>query len=418
MKILTHTSDLARGGMETPPVARVCMYKLGAALADSRVMNDATALVAAGFAVTIVDVETEHTRPTEENRDGVHLKHIIMPSWSRSTHFKPWFLVKLLILLSRGVLQLLRIEADIYHAHVEKAFPACYIVARLRRKPFILDSPELSLSDPRVKRWRQLSKLAAGCLTYLMSRSTAVISISPYQGQEMSKRYHASTVEIIRCIPPYQDVSMKSNKIHQYLQLGKNIRIALYQGNLQPNRGLHLLVRAARFLEPGIVIVMMGKAVEETRAQLEALIISEGVADRIKIIPPVSYADLLTWTASADIGLSIFPPDYSQSIRWCLPNKFFEYLMAGLPILSSQLDAIVDLIKTYNVGRVVSSLVPEDIAASINTVLADPAALAHMRYNALEAAKCEFHWEKESQKLLQLYHRILMNTGKENSNGN
>ena len=81
--------------------------------------------------------------------------------------------------------------------------------------------------------------------------------------------------------------------------------------------------------------------------------------------------------------------------------------MAGLPVLSSQLDAIAEVIKTYDVGKVVPSLAPEDIGASINAMLADTAALARMRSNALEAARKEFHWENESQKLIQLYHAVL-----------
>lgn len=412
MKTLPYTNNLTQEVISNTPVARVCMYKLGAARTDSRVMNDATALVKAGFAVTIVDVETDRSRPAEEDISGVHFKHIFMPSWSKPSRFKLWFLAKLAILLLRGIVQLSRTETDIYHAHVEKAFPACYVAARLRRKPFILDSPELSLSDPRLSRWHLLSKLAEMILSRLMSRSTAVISISPFQGQEMSQRYHASEVEIIRCIPPYQKINSKYDKIRQYLQLDQAARIALYQGNMQPNRGLHLLIRAARFLEPGIVIVLMGGAIEETRIQLENLIASEGVADRVKIIPPVPYNELLEWTASADIGLTVLPPDYSQSIRWCLPNKFFEYLMAGLPVLTSQLDAIVELIEAYDVGKVVPSLAPEDIAGTINSMLTDPAMLTHMHRNALEVAQREFYWEKESQKLIRLYQRILTNTSK------
>src|SRR5207247_7864979 len=146
-----------------------------------------------------------------------------------------------------------------------------------------------------------------------------------------------------------------------------------------------------------IVIVMMGRAVETTRVQLEDLIASKGVADRVKIIPPVPYAELLDWTASADIGLTIFQPGYTRSIRYCLPNKLFEYLMAGLPVLSSQLDAIAEVLKTYDVGQILPSLAPEDIGASINAMLADAEALARRRQNALEAAKQEFNWEKEKQ---------------------
>ena len=90
-----------------------------------------------------------------------------------------------------------------------------------------------------------------------------------------------------------------------------------------------------------------------------------------------------------------------------LPNKIFEYMMAGLPFLSSQVDAVAEVINTYDVGQIVSSLVPAEIAAAINAMLEDQAALERMHRNALEAAQHELSWEKEQRKLLRLYYNVL-----------
>lgn len=223
---------------------------------------------------------------------------------------------------------------------------------------------------------------------------------------ELEKLYGAKDVTFIRNVPPYKVVT-KSNRLHQRLGLDPHVRIALYVGNIQRNRGLHLLVQAAQFLEKDIVIVMMGQGFAETLPQIQSQISSLRVADRVKILPPVPYDELIEWTASADIGLSVLPPDYSLSIQKCLPNKFFEYLMAGLPVLSSQLDAIAEVIKTYDVGRVVPSIAPEDVGAAINAMLADHDDLARMSMNALEVSRQLFHWEKESQKLIDLYQEII-----------
>jgi glycosyltransferase involved in cell wall biosynthesis len=198
----------------------------------------------------------------------------------------------------------------------------------------------------------------------------------------------------------------KSDRLRQHLGLGPEVRIALYQGNLQHNRGLDRLIRAAAFLEPDIVIVMMGHGPKGIQAKLEALIAREGVSDRVRIIPAVPYEELLDWTSSADIGLIVYSSDYSLNVQMCLPNKLFEYLMAGVPVLTSELEAITEVVKTYDVGQVVSSLAPADVGAAINAILADPQALARMHRNALEAAQEEFHWEKESQRLIHLYRDV------------
>src|SRR5438128_1083053 len=73
---------------------RFCMHVLGTASTDVRVMREATVLAQAGMEVFIIDIEKEHKRSRSEDLDGIHLKHIVMPSWFIPTRFKPWFLVK------------------------------------------------------------------------------------------------------------------------------------------------------------------------------------------------------------------------------------------------------------------------------------------------------------------------------------
>src|SRR6266571_372776 len=305
---------------------KVCMHVLRDARNDVRAMRTASALIEAGFIVSIIDIESEHTRPAEENIRGICIKHMIVHSSFSSTRFEKWAFVKAVQLFVRSILRLIQSPADIYHVCEVTALPACYIADRLRH----------------------------------------------------------------------------------FLGLSSHTRIALYQGYLQPDRSLDILVRAATYLDSNIVIVMMGKDIGATLSQLEVLISSEGVADRVKIIPPVLYQELLNWTASADVGLLVCAPNYAPNIQMLLPNKLFEYLMAGLPVLTSQLDAVVEVVKAYDVGQVVNTLAPADVGAAINTILADRAALAHMRQNALEAAKHEFCWEKESSRLIHFYRDICM----------
>jgi len=90
-----------------------------------------------------------------------------------------------------------------------------------------------------------------------------------------------------------------------------------------------------------------------------------------------------------------------------LPNKLFEYLMAGLPLLATPGDAVSEFISTYDVGRFLASLEPETIGAAINEILEDNDALVRMHHNGLEAAKKQLNWEKEKVQLLELYSGIL-----------
>jgi glycosyltransferase involved in cell wall biosynthesis len=407
MKTLQHVG--AADARPVAPAVRVCMHVLGKARTDIRAMRAATTLIEAGYAVSIVDIvgESQCAQPVEDI-EGVRVKHLLVPDAFIATRFKRWALIRALLMFIRCTAMLVRTQAEIYHALDLPAFPACYIAARLHRKPLIFESYELPLSTIPLsemstsRRW--LHALLAPLLTHMIPRCAGVIAVSSPIVEEMRKRYRISKVSLIRNIPEYRGVP-KSDRLRQHLGMGPEVRIALYQGNIQPDRELDKLVLAASYLEENIAIVMMGGNVGSTQSQLEALIESQGVAHRVKIIPPVPYGELLAWTASADLGLTIYTPAYSPNVQMMLPNKLFEYLMSGLPVLTSSIGPIVEVVGTYDVGKVVPSLAPADIGAAINTMLTDPPTLARWHRNALEAAK-ELCWENEKGELVRLYQTI------------
>ncbi len=379
------------------------MHVRGIVRTDERVLREATALLNAGFSVTIVDVENDQCLPAVENIKGIHVRHIIKPHWLQPTHG----LQRIFQLAEKFVftmLETLRVSADVYHAHDINALPACYIASVIRCSALVFDAHELPLSGMNnISAW--LYSLLKMLIRIMLIRCAAVITVSTPIAQEICSRYHVSKVWLVRNMLAYQEAP-QSDRLRQHLNLGPEIRIALYQGNLQADRGLDNLVRSAKFLKQDNVIVMMGKAIGETQSELEALIADEKVTDHIKILPPVPYAELLDWTSSANIGLIIYPPHYSLNVQMCLPNKLFEYLMAGLPVLATPLDAVSLLLETYDVGRTVPSLKPMDVAAAINAMLESDADLGHMRQNALSAVQKDLCWEQERQELIHLYQKI------------
>jgi glycosyltransferase involved in cell wall biosynthesis len=387
---------------------KVCIHVLREGRSDFRLLRGATTLVEAGFSVTVVDVETERTCPIGEDLGGLRMEHIIVPAWHNSRRFEPWFFIVAVKTFIFSILRLIRMRADIYHACELTALPACFIVSSLLRKPLVFEIYDLQFPVPGtgVAFWR---RVGAHLYDVLLPRCAAVIVTSPLHAREISNRYYVPAMTVVRNIPKYQAVQ-KTDRLKQYLGLSPHTRIALYQGYIQSGRGLERLVREASYLEPDIVIIMMGKAMGTTQTELEALIASEGVANRVKIVPAVPHEELLDWTASADIGLIVHVPDFSLNIQTLLPNKLFEYLIAGLPVVTSDIGAVVDIVNSYDVGQVVTSVEPGAIGAAINALLADPNTLASMRRNALDAAQHEFNWEKESSELIRLFSEIQSRT--------
>jgi glycosyltransferase involved in cell wall biosynthesis len=379
------------------------MHLLVPGKTNFRVMNDALALVAAGYAVTIVDV-VPTIKTTREEYQGITFKHIGAKSWFEPSRWKPWFLVKAAFITIRCILVVLATRADIYHAHVEHAFCAAWLAANLWHSGLIFDTPELTLYDPKIIRWPRLRWLARTLVRRLAARCDLYITGSPAYVPILRQLYGSQHFAVIRHMSP-RHTSQRSNRL-SFPGLPEHTRIALYQGYLLPDRGLPMLVHAARFLNDHIAIVIMGQPFGSLADELHTMIETLGVEERVKIVPAVPYSELLDWTASADLGLLLLPPDYSLSINKCLPNKFFEYLQAGLPILSSRLEVVAPLIKRYQLGRVLNDLTPQKIATTINDLLSEQQReywqYLHIRTQRTVAER-RWYWEEEQQRLVRAY---------------
>ena len=117
----------------------------------------------------------------------------------------------------------------------------------------------------------------------------------------------------------------------------------------------------------------------------------------------VTSNSLQVYTSSADVGLCLIE-DYCLSYRYCLPNKFFEYAMAGLPILVSDLPEMRKLVQKYNCGVICESVTPDGIVKGLKELLGQD--LQKLGKNARRMAE-DHSWESQEEKLINLYDRVL-----------
>ncbi|HEX9036786.1 MAG TPA: glycosyltransferase family 4 protein [Ktedonobacterales bacterium] len=399
--------DRPFGERQPRPVAgatHVLMHVLGVGRTDVRVQREATALRDAGYSVTLVDIERDRARPRVETINGIRYHHIISPSYYQRVRFKPWFLVKMAAILARSAVTVASIQADIYHAHDDTALPVCYVAAAARGAQLVFDAHELPLGQTNLRGWRWLKALIRGALRLMTPRCAGIITVSQPIADEIQRQFSGPPPVVVRNIPPYRPPDVASDVIKRALGLPNETRVALYQGAFQANRGLDILVSAARYLDAGHVIVLMGSG--PMGAELERLAQLERAGARLRILPPVPYDVLLQWTASADLGLIAYRPSFSLNVRYCLPNKLFEYLMAGVPVVATPLDAVADVLRAYDVGLVAPSTDPESVGRAISAALRDTLEWSRMRRNALAASKADLRWERERERLVSLYAAI------------
>jgi glycosyltransferase involved in cell wall biosynthesis len=291
--------------------------------------------------------------------------------------------------------------ADVYHCHDLTTLPAGYIAKRRTGGKLVYDSHELFTTlhyIPRVERFifRLLER-------YLIRRADAVITVNEFVARELSRRYGIGLPDVVMNCPPLarQSDEQYNSSLRERLGLDDTVPIIVHVGKFGWDRGSEKLISAVPFLNHG-VIVFLGWGEEES--EVKELVRRRGLGDRVLFAPPVAPDQVVGHISSAQIGVMPFL-DFGLNHYYATPNKLWECISAGLPVVGSNFPALKAIVEGYRLGRTCNPEDPEDIAAAINWVLADKKRYEEMKRNALEAAKI-FNWETESRKLLEVYRRL------------
>jgi glycosyltransferase involved in cell wall biosynthesis len=126
-----------------------------------------------------------------------------------------------------------------------------------------------------------------------------------------------------------------------------------------------------------------------------------GIEDRARLVPPVPMTELVKEATAFDVGFFALP-GHSRHNEFALPNKFFEYLMAGLALCVSDLPEMAALVRHYRAGELISNVDPAAIAQTINSF--DRKRIDECKRNALSAAE-ELCWEREASRFVEAYRR-------------
>src|SRR5690606_12853007 len=119
----------------------------------------------------------------------------------------------------------------------------------------------------------------------------------------------------------------------------------------------------------------------------------------IYFYPAVSPQVLLGYTASADYGVSLIE-DVCLNYRYCLPNKLFEYLMAGIPVLAANLPEMKRFVEEYKVGVIVQDNTPAALIKALDEALTqDKLGLSQF----IDVARQQFCWEQQEKVLFSIY---------------
>jgi glycosyltransferase involved in cell wall biosynthesis len=129
---------------------------------------------------------------------------------------------------------------------------------------------------------------------------------------------------------------------------------------------------------------------------------SLGLGERVHVLPPVPEREVVGYAASADVGVSPAIPA-SLNDAYSLPNKLFQYMAGGIPVVASDFPHLRDIVSGSGAGLNVDARRPDHIAAALRQVLEDREAAAVMGRRAREAVLDRYNWQAAAKELLAVY---------------
>ena len=360
---------------------------------DQRVNKAARTLQKMGFEVMIVGVRRKDSKPFDPSYASIKRIPLL---FHKKFPFYAEYNLKLFFLLLFGRFSLI-VSNDL------DTLLASHLAAFLKRKPLVYDSHEYFCNTPEIvnrpfvyRFWKTLER-------FLFRRQKTIITVN----QSIASLYeteYGKKVHVIRNLPPYRKPGACLPADELSLPPGKDI--VLLQGSwINVDRGAEELLQAMhpRFGLKNLLLVIIGSG--DVMPKLKKMAADEPLTSRVLFFDKMEYSLLYEYTRYATIGVSL-DKDSNLNYRYSLPNKLFDYIMAGTPQLVSDLPEVAGIVRKFKTGMVLQNHDPAHIAQCITHMLQDATRLKEWQANCLDAAKT-LCWENEEEKLIAIYKKAL-----------
>jgi len=216
-------------------------------------------------------------------------------------------------------------------------------------------------------------------------------------GEFLKKEYRLKNIILLRNLPRYYKPKLKLD-LHSHLQIDKSKKIILYQGVLLKGRGIEKVFSVLNELPDNFFLIVGGGEYEEHYQNLAEQM---NLTDQVFFLGKLTQEDLPQLTTSVDIGVSLIE-NLSTSYYYALPNKLFEYIMAEIPVIVSNLPQMKEIVDKYDVGYAVEFENKDELISAIKKLTEDNNLYASKKQNCRIASQ-ELNWEKRLPAFLRLY---------------
>ena len=357
---------------------------------DMRVQKQARLLEEMGCDVTVLGRRRPDVIPL--SMPGVRIKRIRVPFKKGPGMYLMFNLFLFLYMLFR--------QFDMYVACDLDTLVPCYLVSRIYRKKLVYDAHEyftgqFSLVGRRFKYsiWKTAEKWILPELRHMITVSDSIADL--YRGE-----YGVEPV-VIRNLAQH----VKHLNSHDRITLGArpDELLVIFQGSgINDGRGAEELVSAMSMVEDvKLVIIGSGDIIDRLHNQVR----EKGDENNIVFLPRMPWEEMMRYTMCCDAGLSL-DADNCINHRYSLPNKLFDYIAAGIPVIASDLPEVAAVIEKYDCGIVLREVTPSYIAETLEELRDDRAFLMALKENAGTAQE-ELTWEREKIREQKFFRNVM-----------
>ncbi len=374
-----------------PAPRRVIISVVSDLVTDQRVHRTALALHSKGLIVTLVGRQMRSSlqipeRPYQTKRFKL--------GFETGPLFYAFYNIRLFFFL-------LFSKADILVTNDLDTLLPNFIISRLKKSVLFYDSheyftevPEL-VARPHIRNfWLSIEKFVFPKLKNVFTVNESIASI-------YTEKYKVP-VSVVRNLP-FRSVSKFSSVTRDGLGLPIDKKIFLFQGaGINIDRGAEEAIEAIAKTENAALLFIGGG---DVLSQLKEKVKAMKIAEKVFFLPKQPMEILYQYTSLADFGLTL-DKDTNLNYRFSLPNKLFDYIQAGLPVLASDLPEVRKISDQYKIGKIAPSTSVTDIAATMKQMISDDHQFVLWKEN-LKIAASELCWENEEKKLLQIFKDVI-----------